>query len=207
MRQNFDINGYFYKIEGIKCRKYLDIKKKDAKIKTPDLMVVMMNPGKSKPVDGIDDGKKEVETIPDKTQDQIMRVMENCGFEYSRILNLSDVRITPCGAFYDMLPNLKKNQIPHSIFDKKRDTDFKELFVANIPTIFAWGVSKNLTELATIAIDRIGIKHSAGIKKIDEEFAFYHPLPRNNNQQIEWVKKITERIKTAYNIVDCPSSY
>ncbi|MBT0609233.1 hypothetical protein [Aequorivita echinoideorum] len=197
MRENFDVTGYFYKINKLKCRKYLNIKRKGFQIQMPDLMVVMMNPGKSKPVNGIDDGKKEVETIPDRTQDQIMRVMENCGFQYSRILNLSDIRITPSGAFYNLLPTLEKEQIPHSIFSSHREKDFRELFVKNIPTIFAWGVDKNLTELAKIATDNIGIENPIGLRKIGQEYAFYHPLPRNNNDQIKWVARITERIKTA----------
>jgi len=197
MKENFDITGYFYQIENLKCRKYLNIRKKNSEIQVPDLMVVMMNPGKSKPINGIDDGKQETQTIPDQTQDQIMRVMESCGFEYSRILNLSDVRITPSGAFYKMLPDLRKNEIAHSIFDKKRDKDFKELFVDNIPTIFAWGVGDDLKELAKTAIDRIGIDKPIGLKKMDKNYAFYHPLPRNYNDQIKWVDGITERIKTA----------
>lgn len=197
MRENFNITGYFYQIGNLKCRKYLNIKKRNIKIRKPDLMVVMMNPGKSKPIDGIDNGKNEVPTIPDQTQDQIMRVMENCEFNYARILNLSDVRITPSGAFYNMLPDLRENQIPHSIFDNKREQDFKELFVENIPTIFAWGVGKDLTELAKIAMEKIGINNPIGIQKDDRDYAFYHPLPRNNNDQIKWVDGITERIKTA----------
>ena len=197
MRENFDITGYFYQIGNLKCRKFLNIKKRNTKIRKPDLMVVMMNPGKSKPIDGIDNGKNEVQTIPDQTQDQIMRVMENCEFYYARILNLSDVRITPSGAFYDMLADLKENQIPHSIFDNKREQDFKELFVENIPTIFAWGVGKDLTELAKIAIDKIGINNPIGIEKGNRHYAFYHPLPHNKKDQIKWVDGITERIKTA----------
>ncbi len=197
MRENFDITGYFYQIGNLKCRKYLNIKKKNTKIRKPDLMVVMMNPGRSKPIDGIDNGKNEVPTIPDQTQDQIMRVMENCEFSYARILNLSDVRITPSGAFYNILADLKEKQIPHSIFDNKREQDFKELFVENIPTIFAWGVGKDLTELAKIAIKKIGINNPIGIEKNDRDYAYYHPLPRNNNDQIKWVDGITKRIKTA----------
>jgi hypothetical protein len=55
----------------LKCRKYLNIKKKDTKIQTPDLKDIMMNPGKSKPING----KIEVETIPDQTQNQIIRIL------------------------------------------------------------------------------------------------------------------------------------
>ncbi len=195
MKENFHITGLFYEIDGLKCRKFLNIKKKLSKLNSPDLMVIMMNPGKSKPVDGVDNGNKETETIPDKTQSQIMRVMNNCGFNFARILNLSDVRKTPAKEFYKMLPKLKANKIPHSIFDSDRNEDFNHLFVRNIPTIYAWGVDDCLTDLAQVVIDKIKIEHPIGLRKAETKLAFYHPLPRNTYQQKEWVKKIVAQIK------------
>jgi hypothetical protein len=77
MREKFKITGLFYKVKGFKFRKYLNIKKTYSERKKPDLMVVMMNPGSSRPLDGNENINIEVEAIPDNTQDQIMRVMEN----------------------------------------------------------------------------------------------------------------------------------
>jgi len=197
MKDNFYITGLFYQLDEFKCRKYLNIKKRGTAIEIPDLMVIMMNPGKSKPIDGIDDNYHESEASPDQTQNQIMRIMLNCGFEYSRILNLSDARETSSGKFYQMIPYFKSQNILHSIFDNQRKDDLENLLIRDTKTIFSWGVNNSLTELTKNAVEKIGLKNSYGIKKDGTEFAYYHPLPPNYHKQNEWVEEITKQIKTA----------
>lgn len=92
MKKQFKITGLYYAELGFKFRKYLDIKRVDTDITTPDIMVVMMNPGSSRPIDGIDNNKLESLAVPDNTQSQIMKVMLNSNLQYARILNLSDLR-------------------------------------------------------------------------------------------------------------------
>lgn len=196
MKENFQITGLFYEINGYKFRKVLNIKKVESKLKVPDLMVVMMNPGKSRPINGIDDSYVESEAIPDTTQSKIMEVMLNCGFEYSRILNLSDARETSSGKFYELIPLFNKENIAHSIFDVNRRTDFDKYFIKGVTTILAWGVDNSLTELAKTAIRAMGNQSYYGLKKTGAEYAYYHPLPPNYYKQKEWVEKITEQIKT-----------
>ena len=58
MKNQFKITGFYYEELGFKFRKYLDIKKVSSNCTTPDLMVVMMNPGSSTAIDGIDDNIK-----------------------------------------------------------------------------------------------------------------------------------------------------
>ena len=128
-----------------------------------------------------------------------MQIMLNCKFEYARILNLSDLREANSSVFYKKIAQLEKCNISHSIFDNNRNSDYKKLFVKDIPVIFAWGVSKNLCKLATMAINRIREAKPIGLKEDKLEYAYYHPLPRNNIKQIEWVKKITKMIKKAHN--------
>lgn len=196
MRENFKITGLFYEKGGFKFRKILNIIKKETNCKIPDLMVVMMNPGSSRPLNGIDSFNVETETVPDRTQDQIMKLMNNCGYNYARVLNLSDLREPKSGVFYSKLEELKELNIHHSIFSDNRKDDFNTLFVKGIPVILAWGVNNNLFELAAIAKDRIGSEFIAiGIQKVGEEYAFYHPLPQNYNKQIEWVETITDKLK------------
>lgn len=50
MKTQFTITGFYYEVQGIKFRKYLDIKTIKPESKTPELMVVMMNPGSSHPL-------------------------------------------------------------------------------------------------------------------------------------------------------------
>jgi hypothetical protein len=193
----FDITGLFYECCGFNCRKYLNIKKKTCSRKSPDLLVVMMNPGQSKSLNGLVHGDGEAKAIPDRTQNQIMRVMRNCGFDYSRILNLSDVRETRSGEFYRLLPLLSEKKTAHSIFDPRRKNDFEDLFVRGVPVILAWGVHDVLKDLARMAIERIGSESVFGIKKKGSEFAYYHPLPPNYHKQQQWVKQITKQLKNS----------
>ncbi len=120
MRKNFKITGLFYQQDGFYFRKFLNIVKKDSEIKKPDLMVVMMNPDSSRPLDGNESNNIEAEAIPDNTQDQIMRVMKNCNFDFAQILNLSDLREAKSSVSYEKIEELQKHKISHSIFDKKK---------------------------------------------------------------------------------------
>lgn len=125
----FDVKGLFYVDEyGYPCRKYLDITKKNVECGSPELMVIMMNPGSSTPKDGLDNGCTLTETIPDPTQFQIMNIMENIGINFSRILNLSDLRNPSSSEFYSMIKNNRKDT-KHCIFDDSRKEDLDALFI------------------------------------------------------------------------------
>lgn len=196
MRKKFKITGLFYEKEGFKFRKFLNIIKNGSNCEIPDLMVIMMNPGSSKPLNGIDSFDLETETVPDKTQDQIMKIMDNCGYKYARILNLSDLRESKSSIFYSKLEELKKLNIHHSIFSDYRREDFRGLFIKDIPVILAWGVNNNLFELAVTAKEKIGeLIKTTGLRKKGKEYAYYHPLPQNYNKQLEWVENITNSLK------------
>lgn len=196
MKNDFKITGLFYELNDFKFRKYLNIVRKNSNTENPDLMIVMMNPGSSRPLKEENYLNTESEAIPDRTQDQIMRLMNNCSFNYARILNLSDLREANSSVFYETISELDNHKITHSIFDIERIEEFEELFVNNTPVIFAWGVNKKLMKLAIQAINRIGEIKPIGIKKLGFEYAYYHPLPQNHKKQVEWVEKITGIIKS-----------
>jgi len=194
MRNEYEITGLFYKIGDYKCRKYLDIKLKSSKITNPDLMVVMMNPGSSYPLDGIDNNTKPSFAEPDNTQDQIMKVMKNTSFKYARILNLSDLRTPDSNKLYKFVKSEDSKTVPHTIFDNDRIDDFNLLFVKDVPIIYGWGVNSSLTGLAKLAIETINHPSPIGIKKDTKQYAYYHPLPRIYKKQIEWVEKLSQRL-------------
>jgi hypothetical protein len=197
MKESFDIYGFFYQLNGLKCRKYLDIKRKKCTFGLPDLHVVMMNPGKSKPENELQYTGREVRAVADRTQHQIMRLMDNCGFDYCRILNLSDVQEPNSEKLYELLPELESRQAMHSIFHPDREKDLEAFFVRGIPVIFAWGVHDSLNELARRATEKIRTETAFGIKKEGSEFAYYHPLPPNYHKQQQWVKQITRQLKNS----------
>ncbi len=194
MKDKFEVIGLFYTINDYKFRKYLDIKLKTSKKTNPDLMVVMMNPGSSYPVDKNDNNTKPSVAVPDRTQDQIMKVMRKASFEYARILNLSDLRTPNSKELYAFIKSEKSKDIPHTIFGSKRKKDFNSLFIKDVPIIYAWGVNSSLTELAKLAIYKIKHPCPIGLKKDSEKYAYYHPLPRTSNKQAEWVEMVSKKL-------------
>lgn len=192
MKENYNINGYFYQIEDSKFRKYLNIKKKSSTLEKPDLMIIMMNPGSSYPLDDNDDGNIETPTNPDPTQNQIMHIMEQCSFEYARVLNLSDYREAKSSVFYGRISSLPES---HSIFHPSRQNDFDNLFERNVPIIYAWGVNKKLMQLAKNAIHKTKTDSLIfGLNKKKYDFSYYHPLPRSAKKQTEWIDQIKEEL-------------
>ncbi|QTD37095.1 hypothetical protein JL193_13350 [Polaribacter batillariae] len=191
MKDQFNITGIYYKIGEFKFRKVLNIKKKNSKLKTPDLMVVMMNPGSSEPLDGIDDSNIETLAKPDNTQSQIMKVMLKGDLEYARVLNLSDIREAKSNIFYPKIKEMESLNIPHSIFQEARQNDFSSLWVKNVTVVFGWGVNTKLKSLALKAIEKTKVSNPIGIQKPNFNWAYYHPLPPNTNKQKGWLKSIT----------------
>lgn len=194
MKKEFIITGIYYKIDTFKFRKVLNIKKNDTNKEQPDLMVIMMNPGSSKPLNEIDDSDTETLAKPDVTQNQIMQIMLNGKFKYARVLNLSDLREPKSKIFYNKIKELDKLNISHSIFQEDRINDFNKLWVSNVPVIFGWGVNPNLKSLALKAIEKTKVSNPIGFQKPNFPWAYYHPLPPNTNKQREWVKNICKQI-------------
>jgi hypothetical protein len=193
--EDFKFTGLFYTQGKDKFRKYLNIKLQSTNKTIPELMVVMMNPGSSTPLNGLDNENVETELIIDKTQNQIKAVMEACNFEYARVLNLSDFRDPKSQSFYNQIPRLNKNS-NHSIFSPIRQEDFNNLFIPNAPTILAWGVNTKLKELTSLAFDKIS-KNTNEIFYLTKNLqkkCFYHPLPRSVSKQKEWVSSISKMI-------------
>ena len=156
-----------------------------------------MNPGNSEPLDGMYMGKKESEAHPDRTQMQIMHVMDNCDLSYCRILNLTDIQETKSNNLYKILSRRNTKKMAHSIFDLRRQAEFDELYPRDTRTVLAWGVHDALTELAQMALDRIGKEKICGLQKDGMETAYYHPLPPSHYKQRKWVNQITEQLNNS----------
>ena len=195
MKENFEVWGCFYRLNGLHCRKYLDIKKWNSSLEKPDLLVVMMNPGNSKPIDGKYLNNRMVGAISDRTQHQIMRLMENCGYGYSRIINLTDIQETKSKRLFSILTDIEKKNMAHSIFDPRRREELDALVPENATTVFAWGVAEELTELAQAAMDRFEGSIVYGLRKDDRRTAYYHPLPPSYPKQVKWVNEISQQLK------------
>lgn len=193
MSTKFEVAGLFYEASGYKLRKYLDIKRVGTAQKKPDLLVVMMNPGSSFPLDGIDNNSVPSKAKPDTTQQQIMKVMDAASFDYARILNLSDIRTPNSSELYRFVKSDESSSVDHSIFSPSRKAELNQLFIRDIPVIFGWGVNKALIPLAKQAIDALSISDPLGKLKPNTKYSYYHPLPRIYEKQLEWVRHVTSQ--------------
>lgn len=199
MSTKFEVVGLFYESNGYRLRKYLDIKRVGLAFNEPDLMVVMMNPGSSYPLNGIDNNSAPSEAEPDTTQQQIMKVMNAAEFNYARILNLSDLRTPDSSELYRFLRSKESAAVDHSIFSSNRKSELEQLFVNGIPVIFGWGVSQDLIPLAKMAVETLCISNPLGILKPNTRCSYYHPLPRIYAKQLEWVQHVTSQISRMAN--------
>jgi len=190
----FVVKGFFYEAHGYKLRKYLDIMRVGTMQTEPDLMVVMMNPGSSYPLDGIDNNLTLSKAEPDNTQQQIMKVMESASFDFARILNLSDLRTPDSSALYKFVKSDESHLVEHSIFSATRKAELNQLFIQNVPVIFGWGVNSALIPLAKRAIESLNIHNPIGMLKPNTKYSYYHPLPRIYEKQLEWIQYVTSQL-------------
>ena len=217
MDKNYDIQGFFYKQENLVFRRFLEIKRKNINIEKNDLTVVMMNHGDSKPKNIINENDikswtnyldKFVDTQPDDTQIQIIKLMEKCDFGFAKIVNLSDIRIANSDFFLVMIEKclagncllgscLKKYD--HSIFSESNKCFLKNYFNPQSIFILAWGVDKKLNDLSSQALKVLEELYGKEIKKIGRKHkniknGYYHPLPRDEVAKEEWISEITKKI-------------
>ena len=191
--------GKFYKLRGYFFRSYLDIHSLKSTLSEPDLMVVMMNPGSSYPLDPVEHDSG-VPTHPDNTQLQIVKVMKSCGFTHARVFNLSDFRTPKSDDLFKFITSIEASKIPHSIFSEERQLELKNLFSNHAPVIYAWGVDSRLVPLALKAVKRLKVSWPIGLLKEGSTCSYYHPLPRNFDKQRDWVTKISAQLKSTFAI-------
>lgn len=215
LKQEFDVSGHFYnlKLSGsvFKCRNILEIRKKNFKSTNtiPEIIVIMMNPGSSKPLDNKyipktyigkisseNFSKEVIPTRPDNAQYQIMRLMKYNNWSFVRVLNLSDLRNGNSGRFqteFKKAEMLKKNNslcITH--IDRKKE--FKSLIRSKENKIIAaWG---SLNELKKSAESILNLKTSYDIigLRIENSPNFKYASPYLKTQKENWLKEIQKQL-------------
>lgn len=165
----------------------------DVIVREPDLLVVMMNPGASRPLDALWDGcgaNGFVSAQPDRTQYQIMRLMllaqsKGLQWQHARILNLSDLR-TPKSAVFTEKLQLYKSDDSHSLFSAGRGQERAKLFsTKSTPVLHAWGLSAALAPLAQRALQASEGHPQLGLSQ--DKVLFRHPLPQRFDLQQQWL--------------------
>lgn len=203
------------------CRSVLEIFERDSydNLKDSnkiDAVFIMMNPGSGKPMKdytqqckstsqvktGELDKIELVETDPDDTQYQIMRVMKKKEWKYVRIINLSDYKNPQSKSFYPMIKESMPydSEFIHSIFSKQRNQEINNIFTADnkFKLITAWGVNTKLHKLIKLALENNNLIERVGYNKVTyktkKKFYYYHPLPRKSSKQALWLNEIIERL-------------
>ena len=120
LKRSFSVLGHFYDIEiagkVFPCRSVLEIiynAEETEASEVPDAVVIMMNPGSSRPLDmsyipkcySVSDvlgggwSRELIPARPDNAQYQLMRLMLLKKWKHVRVLNLSDLRNGNSGNF------------------------------------------------------------------------------------------------------------
>jgi hypothetical protein len=177
----------------------------------PDLLVVMMNPGASRPLATLwdvpetaqkacNDSRRTVEPVaaqagfvaaqPDRTQYQIMQLMIAAqamgkNWQHARILNLSDLRTPKSAVFIEKLGAYAEDD-SHSLFSAARRQECADLFAdQRTPVLCAWGLSPHFASLAKRALASVTGHPILGLTA--DGVAYRHPLPQRHDLQLQWL--------------------
>jgi hypothetical protein len=167
-----------------------------------DLLVVMMNPGASRPLDALwdeDESDGFASAQPDRTQYQIMRLLlaaQGLGmpWKHARILNLSDLRTPKSAVFLEKLQTYDSDR-SHSLFSFEREAECGALFAAKpTPVLCGWGLNPRLGELAAAALQMAEGHPILGLTT--DALLYRHPLPQRYDLQVQWLAQLTDQIST-----------
>ncbi|MEH7086419.1 hypothetical protein V7139_27355 [Neobacillus drentensis] len=173
------------------------------------LLVIMMNPGESEPESSsyqipyfsrerVATGEHCLSTIPtkpDRTQYQIMRMMNGLGIKHCRVINISDIRNTQSGSLAGDLLSLVSDF--HSLFSRDRQQELQNVYSSLVNDAFiflAWVRDiidcepfKLLAERCFSTLPQNNVV--LGIPG-EDYLKFKHPLPRGRGgSPRKWLKE------------------
>ncbi len=198
INDKYQLSGLFYYHNKDRYRKQIEIKWIHSIKLKHDLMIVMMNPGGANTKDGYEKVyNKLVPVKSDQTQKLIMEYMNQFGFEFARIINLSDYCASKSTDFFKKLTSLNNMEPNHSLFHKSRKSDLNELFIKNVPVLLAWGVNERIKELAEKALSFLKDEGSEihGLNSTVNNLGYYHPLRRPFKSWLKGMEKLKNSLQ------------
>jgi hypothetical protein len=224
LKKRFTCYGHFYELalgngETAKCRSVLEIV--DTSIPqenpaamaemTPDVVVIMMNPGSSRPkVEGHQDEvitypvvgnpmkKGLVLTQPDNTQYQVMRVAVSKGWNHIRVLNLSDLRDPKSGSFLQRVAALNdvRGGHVHSLFCEERAEECQQSLSRKTatPIMLGWGQDLGLLPLVEQCLQRIDGEPFATVPSAVHPLLNAHPSPMLQKKKLQWLETMIQEL-------------
>ncbi len=229
LKKTFRCYGHFYRlhVKGIEpqlCRSVLEItslpreavgagtgpndlfSNSGATGNLPDAVVIMMNPGSSRPIeDGDTDSlltmplpagfkKPLVLTQPDNTQYQIMRIMVSKHWKHIRVLNISDLRDPKSPSFIARTQKLAalSGGATHSLFCEARTAERETMLhrKTGAPFIIGWGQDAGLIPLAKQCLSRIAGGKIITVPAGNDPVLTAHPSPMLQSKKEEWLDAI-----------------
>jgi hypothetical protein len=213
LKKKYSVQGRFYVLNNGKsktrCRSLLTITE-TANKNNKKLVVIMLNPGSSRPLDK--NHKEEevatnnmsrlkqiqlVPTKPDTTQYQVMRVMNELNFSSAEILNLFDIREAKSTILFS---NIKKGNIDReaSIFSDKRKTELQNYFTPDTAVIVAWGNGKSFFDIEKNAIEKISaLTDKIFLVRSNDNITICHPSPMIQSFKLRWLDMIIKQLKSS----------
>ena len=167
----------------------------------PELLVVMMNPGASRPLDALwDAGQHQgfAAAQPDRTQYQVMKLLlaaqaMGLDWQHARVLNLSDLRTPQSAVFIEKLKAYSDDD-SHSLFSAARQPQCQSLFAQlATPVLCAWGLGAALLPLAQAALRAVQGHPLLGLS--DDGWLYRHPLPQRHDMQLAWLVRMQSQIR------------
>lgn len=234
LKKTFRCYGHFYRlhVEGIEpqpCRSVLEItslpreavgsapdpgdlfRSASQSRSLPDAIVIMMNPGSSRPIEDGDterlvrmprpDGSEKplVLTRPDNTQYQIMRIMTAKDWDHVRVLNISDLRDPKSPSFIARIQKLAS--LPggetHSLFCETRLRE-REIMLRRkpgAPFILGWGQDPGLIPLARQCLSRIEGERNISVPAGKDPVLTAHPSPMLQSKKEDWIGTILSALE------------
>lgn len=223
LKKCFGVYGHFYELmlngHNYACRATLDIMHHNdtpldlAELwpQQPQLLVVMMNPGGSRPlatgykprvlsdIEDLGAHRELVPTMPDATQYQIMRVMVARKINHARIVNLSDLREPKSQVFFELMTALNNQGLTeHSIFNARRHPELDPVLKnKSLQILVGWGRDKALLPLAQWCLDYLQGRVLRGIAVDDSGQLYAHPSPMLQTMKESWLKAILAQMQLA----------
>lgn len=219
LKTKFKIYGHFYNLiigaEIFNCRSLLEIISADSCNPKPDAanaVVVMMNPGSSRPIDPdyvpenftikqifSPSWKKDlIDTRPDNAQYQIMRLMILQKWKYIRVLNLSDLRNGNSGNFNKdfVKASTHDKTFPHSIFNPGRVNELNGYINSKSLTtvVLAWGSESILIPVANKALEFLRNYNYVGLSSDNKNPFYKYPSPYKKEAKLFWLENINNEL-------------
>lgn len=225
LKKRFVCYGHFYELlllngERARCRSVLEIvedsvawnEPSDISELAPDVVVIMMNPGSSRPKDmyHIDEEieypqeneswrKTLVLTQPDNTQYQVMRVAVEQGWRHIRVLNLSDLRDPKSGSFLQRVLALSgiMGGHTHSLFCKERENELAHALQrkTKTPILLGWGQDLGLLPLVEQCMKQIEGEPTCTVASDVHPLLNAHPSPMLQKKKLLWLETMLAELQ------------